>query len=254
MSADRRLVMAALALLAVNAALAWRRFGRLPALKPVRYVACRFRRSTVAMARRRHSVAERLARYGAAARDRLRPHFERAAVAYPPDRVVLVGLKQERALEVWCGDAPGRLARVRTYPILGASGTLGPKLKQGDRQVPEGLYRIESLNPNSRYHLSLRVNYPNAFDRRMGAADGRRRLGGDIMIHGGRGSIGCLAMGDEASEELFVLAAESGTGNIRVILSPVDFRVRALPDDRAAVPAWTAGLYARIRRALGGLR
>ena len=82
------------------------------------------------------------------------------------------------------------------------SGRLGPKLKEGDRQVPEGLYRVESLNPNSRYHLSLRVNYPNEQDKSYGRLDGRNNLGTDIMIHGKDCSIGCLAMGDPSCDFL----------------------------------------------------
>ena len=69
------------------------------------------------------------------------------------------------------------------YPILAASGVLGPKLREGDKQVPEGIYGAEALNPNSKFHLSIRLNYPNTFDRRMAQSDGRTQLGGDIMIH-----------------------------------------------------------------------
>ena len=114
-------------------------------------------------------------------------------------------------------------------------------------QVPEGLYRIESLNPNSLYHLALRVDYPNQLDKAKGKLDGRADLGGDIMIHGKDCSIGCLAMGDEAAEELFVLTAETGIENITVILSPVDFRTGELPARMPAVPDWTPELYDSIR-------
>ncbi|MFN2352660.1 MAG: murein L,D-transpeptidase family protein, partial [Kiritimatiellia bacterium] len=139
---------------------------------------------------------------------------------------------------------------LKTYPILGASGVIGPKLQEGDMQIPEGLYRIESLNPNSMYHLALRVSYPNAFDQEKGKLDGREDLGGDIMIHGKDCSIGCLAMGDEAAEDLFVLAAETGIDNIAVILTPVDFRTQALPAQRPALPDWTTELYTAIMQAL----
>ena len=111
-----------------------------------------------------------------------------------------------------------------------------PEVERGDMQVPEGLYRIESLNPNSLYHLALRVNYPNQFDKSKGKAEKRNDLGCDIMIHGKNCSIGCLAMGDEAVEELFVLAGETGIENITVILSPVDFRTRGLPRNMPRIP------------------
>jgi hypothetical protein len=199
------------------------------------------------------SVAERIKQYGVAARARLMPGFVRIGVAYPPRAVVLVGLKAERRVEVWVSGAGAQFQRLTNYPIRAASGVLGPKLREGDRQVPEGLYRIESLNPNSLYHLSLRVNYPNDFDRQQAAAEGRTRLGGDIMIHGSDVSIGCLALGDAAAEDLFVLAAETGLRNISVILAPVDFRVRELPPDIKTLPAWSPELYAAIRKALARL-
>lgn len=193
----------------------------------------------------RKTVTDRLEQYGATARERLAPDFEKIGIPYPPDNIVLVGIKQEKRLEVWVS---GRL--LKSYPILGASGGLGPKLRQGDRQVPEGLYQIESLNPNSRYHLALRVNYPNAFDKKKGRLDGRSNLGSDIMIHGKSASVGCLAMGDQAAEELFVLAAETGIENISLILTPVDFRTQQLPADCPHLPVWTSELYDAIRKEL----
>ncbi|NJN46820.1 MAG: L,D-transpeptidase family protein [Candidatus Competibacteraceae bacterium] len=92
---------------------------------------------------------------------------------------------------------------IKHYPVLAASGTLGPKLCEGDRQVPEGIYRIKSLNPNSAYHLSLELDYPNAFDLRQAERDGRNNPGSAICIHGKAVSVGCLAMGDTAIEELY---------------------------------------------------
>jgi hypothetical protein len=196
------------------------------------------------------TVEQRVAELGPSARERLRTHFEKAGVAYPPARVVLLGLKQEKTLEVYASDASSeRLRFIRAYPIFAASGTLGPKLREGDRQVPEGEYGIESLNPNSLYHVALRVGYPNQLDRERAQLEDRMNLGGDIMIHGKSASVGCLAMGDEAAEELFVLAAETGTKNVSVVLSPVDFRERDVPED-AARPAWVSELYERLRREL----
>lgn len=200
------------------------------------------------------TVADRLAEHGDAARARLRPAFDRESLGYPPNALRLVGLKQERVLQVWAAGSESVFKHLVTYPLLAESGTLGPKLAEGDRQIPEGLYQIESLNPNSLYHLSLRLNYPNAFDRKNGVADGRTRLGSDIMIHGKAASVGCLAIGDRAIEDLFVLAADTGIENIEVILSPVDFRARALPPDMPPTPPWTPALYARIREQLSHLR
>ena len=200
-----------------------------------------------------HTVESRLAQYGPVARARWAPRFAAAGVGYPPTDVVLVGLKDESRLQVYAGDAPDAPRFIAEFPVLGASGRLGPKLREGDLQVPEGRYGIESLNPNSRFHLSLRVNYPNEFDRATGAADGRTRLGGDIMIHGGTASVGCLAMGDEVAEDLFVLAADVGVERVRVLLCPVDFRVRAMPQAGGPAPVWVAGLYDELRAALAAL-
>lgn len=199
------------------------------------------------------TIADRLAEFGDAARLRLASCFKQAAVSYPPTRVSLVGLKTERTLQVWVAGPDGKWKYLKDYPILGMSGILGPKLNEGDMQVPEGLYRVESLNPNSLYHVALRVNYPNAEDRKRGNEDGRTKLGSDIMIHGKKCSIGCLAMGDETAEELFTLAADAGIENVFIILSPVDFRVRNLPKDMPPTPAWTQQLYDTIRQALKGM-
>ncbi|GEM_PF-300464 len=198
------------------------------------------------------TVAQRLDQHGEKARKRLKPHFKAAGVRYPAQVVTLVGLKKERRLELYAGKTRNDLKFIRHFPILAASGETGPKLRQGDRQVPEGLYRVVSLNPNSKFHLSLRVNYPNSFDLTMGKRDRRSKLGGDIMIHGDCVSEGCLAMGDKAAEELFVLASETGLGRMRLILSPIDFRTEDLPKavDTKKRPKWTKKLYAKITKEL----
>jgi hypothetical protein len=177
---------------------------------------------------------------------RLAARFVRAGGAYPPRSVILVGLKAERRLELW---ADGR--HVADYAVLAASGGPGPKLRDGDRQVPEGIYAVEGLNPNSSYHLSIKLDYPNAGDRAQAARDGRADLGGDIFIHGKAASIGCLAMGDEAIEELFLLVATVGRENVRVVLVPRDLTVAPEPQ---ASPPWVAALYRDLADELRRLR
>jgi hypothetical protein len=197
----------------------------------------------------RASVADRVAEYGPGARHRLKPFFAKAELAYPPARFALVGLKSEKRLELYAAGPEGPFKFVKSYPVLAASGNLGPKLKEGDRQVPEGVYRIESLNPNSRYHLALRIDYPNEDDRQRAAEADRADLGSDIMIHGRDVSIGCFAMGDSAAEELFVLAADVGWSEAQVVFAPVDLRRVALPPDLADTP-WAWSLYPKVQGAL----
>lgn len=199
------------------------------------------------------TVALRLQQCGPAARGRLQPYFDAAQVSYPPARAVLLGLKQEKLLELYAAGTNETLRFIRAYPILAASGSLGPKLREGDRQVPEGIYPVEWLNPNSLYHLSFRIGYPNDFDREHAKLESRTNLGGDIMLHGGSGSVGCLAMGDPASEDFFVLAADTGISNITIILSPVDFREGKTVTITDTFPKWTDGLYQTIKAKLNEL-
>jgi murein L,D-transpeptidase YafK len=163
--------------------------------------------------------------------------------------LTLIALKKERLVEVWGLDGAGRKERLRSFRFFGYSGDLGPKLREGDGQIPEGVYRIEYLNPNSSYHLSLKIDYPNAFDREKGKADGRDRLGFDIFLHGNSLTVGCIPIGDEAIEDLFTLVAQVGPDRVDVIIAPWDFRARA---DEPVVSAieWESELYRIVRDAM----
>jgi len=109
--------------------------------------------------------------------------------------------KMPGELEVWI-QKNGRFKLFKTYQICNYSGYPGPKLYEGDWQSPEGFYTISAgqMNPNSRYHLSFNVGYPNAFDK------ARKRTGSAIMVHGGCSSRGCFAMSDNRMEEIYLLA------------------------------------------------
>jgi len=196
---------------------------------------------------------DRLRQYEPTAGVRVKDFFDKAGVPFPPARVTFVGLKTERKLQVYASGGEGALRFVHEYPIQAASGQIEPKLQEGDNQVPEGIYKINSLNPNSLYHLALRVGYPNDWDQEHARTDGRKKLGGDIMIHGGAGSCGCLAMGDPVAEDLFVLAARTGVENVRIVLCPVDFRLRDIPSPSPHVPAWTGQLYNNLKSELAQL-
>lgn len=173
----------------------------------------------------RATIADRLAEIGPRVEPLWRSRLEKTGLSRLPTQLTIVVIKARRELIVFAptsippGDTYAELAR---FSITAASGNPGPKLREGDNQVPEGIYRVESLNPNSRYRLALRVNYPSADDRRDATADGRDpdHLGGDIMIHGGAASIGCIAIGDPAIEELFWLVATVGYERVELVFTP----------------------------------
>ena len=127
--------------------------------------------------------------------------------------------KQESELEVWKKDASGRMALLKTFPICRWSGDLGPKIKEGDRQAPEGFYTITPglMNPASQYYLAVNMGFPNAYDK---AND---RTGNFLMIHGDCSSRGCYAMTDEQIAEIYALARESFFGGQRA------FQIQAFP-------------------------
>src|SRR5712672_672284 len=133
---------------------------------------------------------------------------------------ILVRLfKQEAELEVWKQDRSGRFALLKTYPICRWSGDLGPKVREGDRQAPEGFYAITpaQMNPQSAYYLSFNTGYPNAFDKALG------RTGSQLMVHGDCSSRGCYAMTDEQIAEIYSLGRESFFGGQRA------FQLQAYP-------------------------
>ncbi|HKS17645.1 MAG TPA: murein L,D-transpeptidase family protein [Bradyrhizobium sp.] len=127
--------------------------------------------------------------------------------------------KQEAELEVWKQDRSGRFALLKTYPICRWSGDLGPKVREGDRQAPEGFYAISpaQMNPQSQYYLSFNTGYPNAFDAALG------RTGSQLMVHGDCSSRGCYAMTDEQIAEIYSLGRESFFGGQR------SFQLQAFP-------------------------
>lgn len=135
--------------------------------------------------------------------------------------ILIVAYKSEAVLDVYA-KAPDAVSykQLASYPICAASGNLGPKRRQGDRQVPEGFYWIDRFNPVSNYHLSLGINYPNAADRlKTRAAD----PGGDVFIHGSCVTIGCLPMTDAVIEEIYlhaIYARNSGQKTIPVYIFP----------------------------------
>jgi murein L,D-transpeptidase YafK len=152
--------------------------------------------------------------------DRVEARFQAQGVRQPAEVFFRV-FKREQLLEVWARDADAvSFVMINTYPVCGTSGDLGPKREEGDAQIPEGFYSIDLFNPISNYHLSLRVDYPNAVDR---ARQPTHDLGGDIFIHGGCSTVGCVPVTDQWMEEIYLMAVnarDAGQERIPVHLFP----------------------------------
>ncbi len=189
-------------------------------------------------------------KYAPSAERSLKPYFQQANLAYPPQNVAMLAFKQEKKMELWASSGAKGWHHIRDYPLTAFSGRLGPKLQRNDGQIPEGIYHITRFNPYSSQHLSMMLNYPNAFDRFYAKRDGRVDLGDNIFIHGKAKSVGCLAVGNKAIDELFVLVREVGKGNTKVIIAPHDFRKGLRGYSRAALPHWVPSLYQRISNEL----
>jgi murein L,D-transpeptidase YafK len=138
--------------------------------------------------------------------------------------ILIRAYKQESELEVWKQDSSGKMSLLKTYPMCRWSGQLGPKVREGDRQVPEGFYAFTpgQMNPNSSFYLSFNVGYPNAVDRQLG------RTGAHIMVHGDCSSMGCFAMTDGQIADIYGLTREAFAGGQSSIqLQSFPFRMTA---------------------------
>jgi murein L,D-transpeptidase YafK len=189
------------------------------------------------------TIEQAVAQYGQKMQDRFIPICQKQRIAFPPKSLTLLAFKEEKKLEIWTQNATSQRVLLASYPILAASGALGPKRREGDGQVPEGFYNLTVLNPNSRFHLSVRVDYPNTEDIKHKVVE-RDKMGFDIYIHGNQVSIGCLAMGDAAIEEIFPLIAAVGLKQSKILIAPVDLRSRPIP---RTTDAWVASLYKRLQ-------
>ncbi|MDR3497418.1 MAG: L,D-transpeptidase family protein [Ancalomicrobiaceae bacterium] len=130
------------------------------------------------------------------------------------DPILIRAFKEDNALEVWKRDKTGRFALLRSYQMCAWGGTIGPKIREGDKMTPEGFYSITParLNPHSQFYLGMDVGYPNAFDRALG------RTGAAVMVHGNcTASAGCFVVTDYQVEEIYALAREALNGGQREI-------------------------------------
>lgn len=197
-----------------------------------------------------NAVDKAIQRYGLRTEPQLMNFFKQAEVSYPPKEIALLAFKSERKVELWARDEEQSWKHIHTYPLTAFSGRLGPKLKEHDRQIPEGVYKLVNFNPYSSMHLSMMINYPNNFDRQKGYMDGRRKLGNNIFIHGKNMSVGCLAIGDVAIDQLFTLARRVGLSHIQIVIAPNDLRKDKPKTNTFAQPQWLPELYQQIKVAL----
>ncbi len=156
--------------------------------------------------------------------DSLKNEFAKKKLSWPPKSIYIRSFKYDQLMEIWVkGNEKEPYRFFKSYAVCMQSGKLGPKRIEGDYQVPEGFYYINELNPNSNYHLSLGLNYPNASDRILSDS---LRPGGEIYIHGNCVSVGCIAINDQPIEELYVLttwARTNGQDFIPVHVFPVKY-------------------------------
>jgi murein L,D-transpeptidase YafK len=136
--------------------------------------------------------------------------------------------KKEAELEIWKMRSDGKYVHLKTFPMCRWSGQLGPKTREGDRQVPEGFYSVTpaQMNPNSSYYLSFNVGYPNQLDKALG------HTGGTIMVHGDCSSAGCFSMTDAQIAEIYAIARSSFTGGQQAIQMQ-SFPFRMTPENLA---------------------
>ncbi len=186
-------------------------------------------------------------------------------LSYPPGNIFIRVFKRERILEVWGRDGSVHpFTHLKTYPISGFSGRLGPKRAEGDLQIPEGFYAIigeRAFNPVSNFYLSMLVNYPNASDSMLGF---RRRLGGEIRIHGSDVTIGCVPITDDGIREVYwvaVCAMSNGQHEIPVHIFPTHLDSTGIAFLRQTYAAMKDGsgrdlvsFWENLRRVIPGLK
>ncbi len=175
-------------------------------------------------------TSERAQKSIALVEDSLRKQLKQKELEYGSSIFIRI-FKLSSKLEVWMKNSDGKYKLFKEYPICTFSGELGPKLKQGDRQSPEGFYFVNQsrLNPWSQFHLSFNLGYPNAYERFHG------RTGSALMVHGNCVSIGCYAMTDPLINEIYALsvaALKAGQPFFRVHVFPFKLENKQLEEFR----------------------
>lgn len=198
------------------------------------------------------TVKSILKKYDSRVRKKFEASCHKKNIIWPPEKIYLLAFKKERMLEVWGANNTGPYRRLTAYPFTGFIGELGPKRQEGDMQIPEGIYDLTGLNPNSQFHLSVKIGYPNQEDIENAIVP-TNQMGGDIFIHGQFATIGCIPIGDAGIEELFCLVAHADPSKRKIMIAPVDFRNFsgfAIEEEQE----WVKHLYRKIEQQLKQFR
>jgi murein L,D-transpeptidase YafK len=174
--------------------------------------------------------------------------FSERKIRYDGFHLFIRAFKKEQKLEAWIREkGKESYTLLHTYDFCAVSGTLGPKRKEGDYQIPEGVYSIHHFNPLSKFYLSLGVNYPNASDRILSDP---KEPGGNIYIHGNCVTIGCIPLTDDKIKELYVLALEAsnnGQDKIPVHIFPARLSTAELNTLKPEFPAKTIAFWENLK-------
>jgi len=178
----------------------------------------------------------------------VKDYFAAKKLNYEGFHLFIRAFKKEQKLEVWVREAGKDVhSLLHTYDFCAISGTLGPKRKEGDYQIPEGIYSINHFNPLSNFYLSLGINYPNASDKIL---SDRKSPGGSIYIHGNCVTIGCIPLTDDKIKELYIMAVEArnnGQEKIPVHIFPAKLTVAEMTSLKAAFPPNTITFWENLK-------
>lgn len=169
------------------------------------------------------------------------PEFHQYAAGESSGKLVLFVFKKEQIVVLLsCNPLPKLIC---SYPFVATSGVLGPKRIEGDLQIPEGFYRPMWLNPQSKFYLSVKLNFPNDFDLAAAHFYGITQPGGDIFIHGPDRSRGCVSISNEAIEELFWLIHTLGIDKFEVLIAPTMHLNSSGFEGLESYPTFYNGMY-----------
>lgn len=178
----------------------------------------------------------------------VKDYFSAKQLNYQGFHLFIRAFKKEQKLEVWVREAGKDVySLLHMYDFCAVSGTLGPKRKEGDYQIPEGVYSINHFNPLSRFYLSLGINYPNASDKILSDP---KSPGGSIYIHGNCATIGCIPLTDDKIKELYIMAVEAknnGQDKIPVHIFPAKLSAGELTSLKAIFPAKTITFWENLK-------